>query len=195
MREVPVQHNPDYHDWLLRTHQGAPRRDPGDIECGGLPLRSEISRALNRLRNPTQAASIPDLDVHTVAYAQACLLTVHDAIRPRFLLEWDEEAIGRDTRVAWLNRRINTEQLGIRREQLDRRLRFRRAVGEVLRTFVHAGADCLQRFCQSQVSLSQCASELRTLRHLINDELKEIALDFAPGVGRPHAITTDWGWS
>jgi len=148
MRHQPP-HNPDHRQWVTTGAGGggaggggARRRELDDLPCGGMVDAHAIHAAL--LRDVLRR----DLDVTHVAplvLSAAHAISAAQRLRLSFPLAWDDEPENRLLRVALINGEATEDKVATALERNERAHRFRREVGELLETFVHASLDVLHR--------------------------------------------------
>lgn len=168
-------HNPHYFEWQLKT-QGTIQRNPNDVLCGGLP------RIFNREWK----------DYEFLNAVLRCVQEIREyRTRPR-------EPNNQDTRIMFLEKKIDKDKWANTILQRDKKFRVRQQFFNVHQMFQLAGTDILQRRHTHQISAEQAKQELNALRLYYNKELLKLATENKGRYKRFYSLisanwaVTDW---
>lgn len=174
-------HNPHYYEWLNRG--GGVVREVGDVQCGGIPLYSEIKDILCKLKMGI-IYYVELSDIHKI------LIHIEDvSLHYNLIARNDNEKL----RIKYIMKEIDENKfkylVQIREKKRDKTV----AVREVLSMFVTAGGDLYRNIlaAKARPDLYLIINELTQLIHYTNTCLDEIYKLFGGVV--PYILKDNYG--
>lgn len=155
-------HNPHYYEYLRRTGGGAaPRREIGDIPCGGIPSEWQMR------------------EFSTETEIMHMLRTLVHIERVEFRnYRTDRVRNNSDLRIKYLNNEITEAYFKTTLQRREKDLEKKREILQVFNTCVVAGSDIL-RTLMSDKNVQKANESLKTLREFTNDSMKKVSKLYA----------------
>lgn len=152
-------HNPHYFEYLRRTGGGAaPRRELGDIPCGGIPNDWQMRPyykdmgIMSAFRNLVHIERIEFRNYRT-----------------------DRVAGNRDLRIKYLNNEITEEQFKRTLQMREKLVEKKREILQVLNTCVVVGSEILRRLLGGDTDVTKATHEFSGLRAFTNESMEKIS--------------------
>jgi len=191
-------HNPHYYEWQRQGGGGeAPLpREPGDIQCGGLPTITDIRRwysirslppnmnylRYNNFRNIDIAPSpdIPEgftklINIHRK------LLHIEQVELPLYRPDANIVDENEDLRVSFLMNEISEDEIKFQLQKREKKNQKRRDIYMVYDMFIHTVADILRNYLFGAFSNEnelKMMEEMSRLREYFNIQMKIISRRF-----------------
>ena len=150
-------HNPHYFEYLRRTGGGeAPRREVGDIPCGGLPGDWEMrpfyqnKSIMNAFRNFVHIERVELRNYRT-----------------------DRIENNRDLRIKYLNKEVTEEQFKKTLQKREKDIEKKREILQVLNTCVVVGSEIMRRLLAEKPE--NVEDELKGIRMFTNESMEKIS--------------------
>lgn len=155
-------HNPHYFEYLRRTGGGAePRREIGDIPCGGVPTDREMRKYYknDRLMNMFR------------------IITHIEMVEFR-IYRTNRIENNRDLRIKYLNGDITEEQFKRTLQKREKDVEKKREILQILNTYVVAGSDIFRRLLV-QNEEEKTLDEMEELTKFTNESMEKISKLFS----------------
>jgi hypothetical protein len=136
--ETGVVHNPHYYDYMRRN--GGVARQPGDVQCGGLPNPQHFYSQIKNANSPYSQQQVTYLwAMHqNIGHVQAV-----DMYRPLQVQDT------RDIRIKYMLNDISEEDFKRKLQQREKAYNKNREIREVLQMYTTVATDIMQRMVQS----------------------------------------------
>jgi ribosomal protein S27AE len=152
-------HNPHYFEYLRRVGGGeAPRREVGDIPCGGLPCDWDMrpfytdKNIMNAFRNFVHIERVEFRNYRT-----------------------DRIENNRDLRIKYLNKEVTEEQFKKTLQKREKDIEKKREILQVLNTCVVVGSEILRRLLDENAHVMETSHEISELREFTNESMEKIS--------------------
>lgn len=151
-------HNPHYYEYMRRTGGGEAPREIGDIPCGGIPNRWDLSQWIYDPR---------------IGNFHRILGHIEDVEIPRYRPN-EGVAGNRSLRVDYINGDITEAEFKARIQKRAKHNEKCREISNVLNTCVVAGSDILRTLIQDRDS-KKAQTSIQGLEEFTNEAMKEIS--------------------
>jgi len=184
-------HNPHFYQYQ-REHGGLARA-PGDVPCGGLPSYYDLNQKIAVVALPRTEQ---DFFYNTVMKIHRLQNHFNDTYMEGLRRAIPTENHYEKQRIAYILNRLSREELANRVFALDADRKKNVAILQVCEVFTTVGTDMFRRIIVSEkkgeffaTELKQRVAEYDTLRHYVNEQLKEISMTYGICVQQ---IKADW---
>jgi hypothetical protein len=151
-------HNPHYYEYLRRTGGGAePRREVGDIPCGGLPADWQMRPYY--ANNGIMIAFRNFVHIERVEFRNYRTNHIEN---------------NRDLRIKYLNNEITEEQFRRTLQRREKTTEKKREILQVLNTCVIVGSEILRKLL-SEKDETKSMHEIAGLRTFTNESMEKIS--------------------
>ena len=152
-------HNPHYFEYLRRKGgDTAPRREVGDIPCGGIPEGLDMrafytdKTIMNAFRNFVHIERVEFRNYGT-----------------------DRIENNRDLRIKYLNKEVTEDQFKKTLQKREKDIEKKREILQVLNTCVVVGSEILRRLLYENAYVTETYREISELREFTNESMGKIS--------------------
>jgi hypothetical protein len=181
--ETHVIHNPHYYEYM-RNHGGMPRQ-PGDVQCGGLPFWQEF---METLRHEMAKREIPvdTACIHrSITHAQNYLMHVYMPLNRL-------DASNRERRIKYMMNELTEDKFKKEIQKEEKSNQRQRDIRSVIDMYVAVGTDLFQQVMRTK-NLVEFYNQFEELRNYTNESMRGVSRTYSKCV--IPTINCDFNWT